>query len=87
MQFTPLCCKRAMTFDQQEPSANSPCTKYYIRRLQRSLGAGDSIEQGNGGTSSDSPDQCSAVHHSLLLQSFAPYEPKAFDGGAARDRH
>jgi hypothetical protein len=27
VQLTPFCCRRAMTFDQQEPSANSPCTK------------------------------------------------------------
>ena len=30
-------------------------------------GAGDSIEQGKGGARSGSPDQCPAVHHSLLL--------------------
>src|SRR5262249_57850011 len=33
---------------------------------RRCLGAGDSIEQGKGGASGDSPDQCPAVHHSLL---------------------
>jgi hypothetical protein len=38
-----------------------------ILRLRRCLGAGDSIEQGKGDTSSDSPDQFPAVHHSLLL--------------------
>jgi hypothetical protein len=27
VQLTPFCWRRAMTFDQQEPSANSPCTK------------------------------------------------------------
>src|SRR5262245_42536406 len=27
VQFTPFCWRRVMTFDQQEPSANSPCTK------------------------------------------------------------
>ena len=27
VQLKPLCCSRAMTFDQEEPSANSPCTK------------------------------------------------------------
>src|SRR5262249_37989359 len=37
-----------------------------IPRLRRCLGAGDSIEQGKGGASGDSPDQCPAVHHSLL---------------------
>jgi hypothetical protein len=25
--LTPFCWRRAITFDQQEPSANSPCTK------------------------------------------------------------
>src|SRR5262252_892815 len=39
-----------------------------ILRLWRCLGAGDSIEQGKGGASSDSPDQCPAVHRSLLLK-------------------
>src|SRR6266508_4070748 len=27
VQLTPFCWRRAITFDQQEPSANSPCTK------------------------------------------------------------
>src|SRR6476660_3451525 len=27
VQLMPFCWRRAMTFDQQEPSANSPCTK------------------------------------------------------------
>src|SRR3984893_3685123 len=27
VQLTPFCWRRAMVFDQQEPSANSPCTK------------------------------------------------------------
>src|SRR5258707_7530772 len=27
VQLTPFCWSRAMTFDQQEPSATSPCTK------------------------------------------------------------
>jgi hypothetical protein len=27
VQLTLFCWRRAMTFDQQEPSANSPCTK------------------------------------------------------------
>src|SRR4029077_17895824 len=27
VQLTPFCWSLAMTFDQQEPSANSPCTK------------------------------------------------------------
>src|SRR5205814_10591281 len=27
VQLTPFCWRRAMTFDQQEPSANRPCTK------------------------------------------------------------
>src|SRR5262245_59849496 len=46
-----------------------------ILRLWRCLGAGDSIEEGKGGASSDSPDQCPAVHHSLLLNygDLAPY--------------
>ena len=35
-----------------------------ILRLRRCLGAGYSIEQGKGGASSDSPDQCPAVYHS-----------------------
>src|SRR5271170_178339 len=26
-KLTPFCWRRAITFDQQEPSANSPCTK------------------------------------------------------------
>src|SRR5580658_4160335 len=26
VQFTPCCWRRAITFDQQKPSANSPCT-------------------------------------------------------------
>jgi len=33
-----------------------------ILRLRRRLGAGDSIEQGNGGHSGGGPDQCPAVH-------------------------
>ena len=37
-----------------------------ILRLRRCLGAGDSIEQGKGGASSDSPDQCPAVYHSAF---------------------
>jgi hypothetical protein len=27
VQLTPICCRPAMTLDQQEPSAKSPCTK------------------------------------------------------------
>jgi hypothetical protein len=34
--------------------------------LRRCLGAGDSIEQGKDGASSDSPDQCPSIHHGLL---------------------
>src|SRR3984885_9275119 len=38
-----------------------------ILRLRRWLGAGDLVEQGKGCASGESPDQCSAIHHSLLL--------------------
>jgi hypothetical protein len=38
-----------------------------ILRLQRYLGAGNPIEQRNGGASGGSPDQCPAVHQSLRL--------------------
>ena len=39
-----------------------------IPRLRRCLSAGDPIEQGKGGTSSDSSDECPAVHHSLRME-------------------
>jgi hypothetical protein len=38
-----------------------------ILRLQRCLGAGNSIEHGKSGRSGGGPDQCSSIHHVLQL--------------------
>src|SRR3954462_5859576 len=51
-----------------------------VLRLERRLGAGNLIEQGKGGARSDSPDQCPAVHHSLLLARDSAPCGKAFNG-------
>ena len=64
-----------MTFDQQEPSAKSPCTKTTFFVFGDLWGTGDSIEQGKGGASGGSPDQCPAVHHSLRNGKIAPASP------------
>src|SRR5207237_9299369 len=38
-----------------------------ILRLQRCLGAGNSIKHGKSGHSGGGPDQCPSIHHSLQL--------------------
>src|SRR5205085_8505611 len=40
VQLMPLCWRRAMTLDQQEPSANSPCTKTTLAAEGASLDLG-----------------------------------------------
>ena len=55
-----------MTFDQQEPSANSPCTKTTFFVFGGVWALATRLSRGRAALSSGSPDQCSAVHDSLL---------------------
>jgi len=62
-----------MTFDQQEPSANSPCTKTTFFVFGGVWALAIRLRKGRAALGG-SPDQYPAVHHSLLLNygDFAP---------------
>src|SRR5438477_12838594 len=69
VQLMPFCWRRAMTFDQQEPSANSPCTKTTFFVFGDVWALATRLSKGRAALAATDPINVRRFIHSLLLNS------------------